>query len=1029
MAVTSQVSSFRTRQRQNAGTSTPRGTPNAAQVRRAIALHQRFAEVIKQEQSICITDESLGIPGGVNSLISVLRGASVKIEQPTLHRSKAVVSVAGKVSLLGLTDVSVTATFSPQRSNFITQLRLERPEAPIAISDLTGRLFSSSFEPPAILAAVKFSTVTLISDDDTTVLHGVTSEDFSLCDGKLVCTSATITLARAASKNSKSVQATVVAKAVVGGVRCTLSGELSSVPTRPTALRLVPLNKPMDAKVLLEHFLGAPLPLPHLALSTLSIRLNAKNGHFDVEGQLNGTWSARFGKVQLTLRPTLLQLAKTSSKIVVGSVGGKVRIAGKLVDFTGLLDGQVIISGKLPSMPLGDLTGALGLATLENWGPSKKAKISAIAFQLTQSDSSNSLYFRFGTQKFGTGFLVLRVNSQVQSLLGFAMPSKWRFANLSAALKSWDSAMPHLSRAALIVSTFDDDTFRLPGAETSLFVEGVRCGTTISADLKLKGPVLSTLGRLLDRPTMPVKVAMGSGPKDCVATASFSKSMPVLPGIVVLENVNIAITSDRAIKFTGQARMLLDGVPALSADAMMNGATKSLTFATLEPWERPFGIKQLTINKVALQYSLGSVPTYALYGELSIGSKPLQAFVQLTGSVPTALSFKYDGKLSLLQLVDDLVGLDLPAALPDLGLSDFSVYVVGPPGATINTVSETLRLSPGLSVNGTFNLLGLSGSLRVAIDPANGICAKGAFNGPISIGNIIRISGNTAKDPPSVEIDTRRDVNGTPFVRIDGRLALLGVEGSVKGGATSAGLDFELSGKGGGLKYRLHGLSKGPFNAWVNGSFDFEISESIELKRGKFKLGTISAKVQLSAAFNLAITEQKVKTTVVAQLKCSQMRLPDVSFSIDSAASLAEIQRQLAKKVLNSLNVAVSDLAADVTKFLHAFKHKLLKINGRLEGVLRDGFKQTDEQIAKAFRDTLGQGAAGAADALKRLGLPPEQTAAVLTSLGEPPAKLKRILEEAGYSPASIGKAISKYLPPPIRVPPPIEIDPRRWRL
>ena len=327
----------------------------------------------------------------------------------------------------------------------------------------------------------------------------------------------------------------------------------------------------------------------------------------------------------------------------------------------------------------------------------------------------------------------------------------------------------------LIFSSYDDDDdsepFKILDPHGNQVSFPLSKGVTVSGDLKLSDCFglkrLSTLLAQAGLPitdALPMAVPFGEAVEDTEIEAFLKNEVlkippPPLDTLILFERFQLFLHPATPVSFGLKSEVVVtmwtNILPKFLTASFSYIAPSdiSISIKTDKDWDKPLGVKGLTIKKGA---AFGIV-----FNEegMDVGIKADIDFRQLELInmscafhlvPPPVFPEAFVGHLppldnpALSNIIKNLIGVDIPTSLPDVLISQMgrSTLVPNPDGVDI----AGTRYKEGFHLSGLLTFLGLKLEADLAIDQSGGIQCTAFFPNPIKIGSMLVITGQTVTD-------------------------------------------------------------------------------------------------------------------------------------------------------------------------------------------------------------------------------------------------------------------------------------------
>ncbi len=907
-------------------------------------------------------------------------------------------------------------------------------ENQIQLSDIEGQLFKDFTILPTRLAELQFDsfTVEIIPSSQTVQFSIKERSSLDLSEGLLTLEEPTLLLSGSQVTQAHPVVTMVLqGTLVIAGTRFVGKGLFGENVVGETPFTITPESPAQTLTLtrLIQHFLGTSITkLPDLAISDLQLRLDLGSHIFNLVATLENDWDISLGVSSLKVSSLTTEFHKESGSLS-GIIQGNTKIAGTEATIQGNLQSDFVLSGQIGQINLINLLESLyGSVSIPRDFPT--IQLPAGSFQI-QLDTNNPV-FVIGSSLSDFGLLIAvieKISGQWQYAVAFSLPPDWKFSRLLSLLKPLDDLK--ITPPKLLLSSFDDDEFQFPSLpEFSTphdLGRGLQEGIVLSSSLALDGFGLNFIAVLIGRNELPLRLVIGDSIAESEVISDLGITIVVVPGVITFDEFSLVIDpSPFSIAFSCTAKVVIfnEELPRFSTAVVLDESSQKIVFETKQAWENPFGISGLTINQVILDIETLPQRKFGVLGDVSISDKRIRVAAQFTEGFPSGLVGELIGKLSLLEIVRDLVGLTLPPII-DISVSDFKIYIVADPlGMTIG--SE--HFEPGLALQGLFETFGLgmfvkikisadngvfARFVKIKISADNGVFARGALKDKIQLGNVFMVSNAAGDGPPEMQLDT---VN-SPFLKISGKVFLLGLSQLIEASLDDSGFSLRIEENLGIARYKLNCQVNSLSNFRTNGSFSFGLKADI----GPIQLtssGPSLGKIKLDRGFDGSLEFSLINHIFSARVNGSfsfvgtSFNLPTISLSV-SPDSIEEIPKLVKQRIIDNAKDVFEDLLNDAEKWLEAVGDELIELAEnatekakQVARVLRDQFNESAEEVGTAIRNTLDLGSKAAAEGLESIGESAEKIASVLKDLGDSIDDVSSVLKYLGRGVDEIGDAL-----------------------
>jgi hypothetical protein len=944
-----------------------------------------------------LLDEGLtGVANVANLLSGAIGVGSLALQNASLVVQADSLTVRGLAPLLEPTSIPVEVQFRDQGGLVLTIEGRVPAVTPLA-SAVQARFLRARFPVPSGLQGlrVKTATVTVNANARTALVVLADSGDFEVAD-LLTIRQPKLTLAGTdVDQAAPAVSAQFEGLLLIANVPFRMKGQVggeSAFSVTPASADLL-----VTSEQLLQQFLGSSVArIPSLPLTDLGLNANFDTDTYALTATLSGTWRVPLGISPPELSGLSLTISKTPAELT-GRLQGRATVAGQVVDIRASLPGELVLAGELAPLDLSELVQAVagGVLTLPAGTPG--LRLDASRFFVRFEGPNPSLAVQTKVNLFGPVLLlVVRIGDEWQAVVAFVPPSDWSFSRLSAALSPLDALKIRDPR--LILASFKEENFAIPDVEGNTFGRRISKGIQLDAALALQGAGLDFVAALLGTTELPLRLAVEGDFGQAEVGAVLGSSLELVPAVLVLENFELAIKpTPFAITLRSEARVIIQGdaLPRFRVGAVIGAGTQRIVLETAEPWVKPFGISGLTVQQVVLDIQTAPAPLYGILGDVAVAGRTLRIACQFAGSAPSALVGELTGKLSLGEVVRDLVGIGLPPVL-DMSIEDFSLQVVSNPlGVTIGSV----HFEPGLTLRGTLGMLGLELLANVRIRPDQGVFAQGSLKKRVEFGNVLVISDAAGSGPPSMTLDT----SGSPLLRLTGQIVLLGLSESIDATVERSGFTVALDRNLGIGRYTLDVRYESISSFRANGSFAFGLKASIDTDIGKIVLDTgCSGRLAVSMVDGqFELVAEGSFTFVGNSFNTPTLR---ITAAIDSLEQLPDRIRGLVAEKAEDIFRSVLE---DPAKWVQAIAAGAIREVENVAKILKERFGESAEVIGRQLKTVLNQSSVEVAQALKGIGETPEKIAGVLRDLGDEAANVRNALERIGVPAAEISNILS----------------------
>jgi len=911
-------------------------------------------------------------------------------------------------------------------------------ENQIRLSDIEGQLFKDFTFLPTRLGTLQFDAFTLeIIPDIETVKFAIKDQSSLDLSGEfLTLEEPTLMLSGSqVTRNQPSVDLVLQGTLVIAGKRFLGRALFGTNVTGQAPFTIIPITDTLTLSNLIQHFLGTSIAqLPELAVSDLQLSTDIDSNNFDLRATLEGNWDLSLGVSSLRVSSLNTQFHRDAGA-VSGSIQGNTNIAGTEATIQGNLQSDFVLSGQIGQINLVSLLdGIYGSVSVPSDFPT--VQLPGGSFQIRLDTDDPIFVVGSSITDFGVFIaLVNRIAGQWEYAVAFVLPPDWKFSQLLPLLKPLDELK--IAPPKLLLASFNDENFQfpsLPGLDVTPSVgRGLREGIVLSSALSLDGFGLNFIGSLIGRDELPLSLVIGDTIAESEVISDLGITITVVPDVITFDKFALTIDpSPFSIAFSCTAKVVIfdENLPRFSTAIVLDESSQRIVFETREAWETPFGISGLTIHQVILDIETLPQRKFGVLGDVSISDKRIRVACQITEGYPSGLVGELIGKLSLSEIVSDLVGLTLPPII-DISVSDFKIYIVANPlGMTIG--SE--HFEPGLALQGLFETFGLGMFVKIKISADNGVYAHGSLKQKIELGNVFIVSNASGDGPPEMTLDTANE----PYLRISGMIFLLGLKKSIDATLDNSGFSLRIEENLGIARYEVDCIVNSLSNFRTRGSFSFGLRAEIgpiQLTSGGPSLGKIKLDTGFDGSLDISLVDRVFSARIDGRFSFvdTSFNLPTISLSI-SPQSIEEIPELVKQKVIEEAKDIFQEVFTDAEKWLKAVGEELIEVAGdaiekakQVAHALRNQFNQGAEEVGFAIWNTLDLGSRAAAEGLKSIGESTETIAKVLKNLGdeaedivdilktlgEPEDQIRNVLRSIGFSDDVIDAAIGVLIPIP----------------
>jgi hypothetical protein len=883
-------------------------------------------------------------------------------------------------------------------------------ENQIRLSDIEGQLFKDFTFLPTRLATLQFDsfTVEIIPDSETVQFTIKDQSSLDLGAGFLTLEEPTLMLSGSqVTQGQPSITLVLQGFLVIASKRFLGRGLFGSDVTGLAPFTITPITDTLTLSNLIQNFLNISIPqLPDLAISDLQLLTDIDSSNFNFKATLED-WYLALGVSSLRLNSLATEFRKDAEGLF-GSIQGSTKIAGTEATIRGNLQENPVLSGNIGQIDLSDLLRNIrGSVTIPEDFPA--IQLPGGSFQI-QLDTDNPVFvIASSLSDFGLLIAVIeKISNEWQYAVAFSLPPDWKFSRLLPLLKPLDDLKITLPK--LLLSSFSDDEFQFPSLLDFVnppdLGRGLQEGIVLSSSLSLDGFGLNFIAVLIGRNELPLSLVVGDSISGSEVISNLGITIVVVPGVITFDEFSLVIDpSPFSIAFSCTAKVIIfnEELPRFSTAVVLEETRQKIVFETEEAWITPFGISGFTINQVILDIETLPQRKFGILGDVSISDKRIRVAAQFTEGSPSGLVGELIGKLSLSEIVRDLVGLSLPPLI-DISISNFKIYIVADPlGMTIG--SE--HFEPGLALQGLFETFGLGMFVKIKISADSGVFAKGALNDKFQLGDIFVVSNAAGDGPPEMQLDT----TNSPFLKITGMVSFLGISQLIEILGNDSGFTCKIE-QNSGLaisSYVLNCEIKSLSEFLTNGSFSFGLKADIgpiQLTSGGPSLGKIKLDTGFDALLDLSLIDLVFSARIDGNFSFVGITfsLPTISLSV-SPNSLEEILELVKQKIIDNSKDIFEELFNNAGKWLEALSQDLIEvaqdISGKAEKVahiLHEHFQQNAHEVGVALLNTLQLGSDATAWGLNSIGEGAESVAKILKSLDVDLDNIRNALSHIGLS-------------------------------
>jgi hypothetical protein len=964
--------------------------------------------------SVVLDETAIGILNIGELFEVVLATSSLTVTDASITVDGDSFSINGTSVIFGSIPKPVVVTFLDSSG---LNIRLAGGvENQIRLSDIEGQLFKDFRFLPTRLGTLQFDsfTVEVIPDTETVKFAVKDQSSLDLSGGILTLEEPALMLSGSqVTRNQPSVDLVLQGTLVIAGKRFLGRALFGTNVTGQAPFTIIPITDTLTLSSLIQHFLGVSIAqLPDLAVSDLQLTTDVDSNNFDLRATLEGNWELSLGVSSLRVSSLSTRFHRDAGA-VSGSIQGNTNIAGTKATIQGNLQSDFVLSGQIGQINLVNLLeGIYGSISIPNDFPTIQLPVGSFQIQLDDNP-----VFVVGSSLSDFGILIAivkRIAGQWEYAVAFVLPPDWKFSRLLPLLKPLDELK--IAPPQLLLASFSDENFQFPSLPglgiTQSVGRGLRKGIVLSSALSLDGFGLNFISTLTGINELPLSLVIGDTIAESEVKADLGITITVVPNVITFDKFALVIDpSPFSIAFRCTAKVVIfnEDLPRFSTAIVLEETRQKVVFETEKAWKTPFGISGLTINQVILDIETLPRRKFGVLGNVSISDKQILIACQFTEGYPSGLVGELIGKLSLSEIVQDLVGLTLPPII-DISISDFKIYIVADPlGMTIG--SE--HFEPGLALQGLFETFGLGMFVKIKISVDNGVYAHGSLKQKIELGNVFIVSNASGDGPPEMTLDTANE----PYLRISGMVFLLGLKKSIDAKLDNSGFSLRIEENLGIARYELDCVVNSLSNFRTTGLFSFGLRAEIgpiQLTSGGPSLGKIKLDTGFDGSLDISLIDRVFSARIEGRFSFvgTSFNLPTISLSI-SPQSLEEVPKLVKQKVIEEAKDIFQELFTDAGRWLDAVGQGLIEISedaiekaNQVAHVLRNQFNQSAEQVGTAIRNTLNLGSKAAAQGLKSIGESAERVATVLKNLGDGSDTIQAALKSAGFADTDINNAL-----------------------
>jgi len=946
-------------------------------------------------QSVALAQALSGVAGAGDLLSAATGAGALAVGQASLTTADDVLTLRGTAAILDATAIPVEFQFR-DNGGLIVDMQGRVPALTPLVTAASGRFLKGKFAVPNRLINLRIKTVsvTVVTATRTALVVFADTGDNTIADLLTLRQPRLSLAATGLDQDNPTVVGHLDGILVIASVLFTISGSIgdnSDFSVTPVA-QGIPLTVQQFVNALLNT---TDAQLPSLTVSGLAVSADLDAGNVSVTATLTGSWKIPLGVNAPDLTGATITVSKRGNS-VTGRIDAHMSIAGQSLVVQAGLPGELILSGQLPSVNITDLAHELIGPVLTIPAGVPQLRLDASQFMIRFDGDNPTFEVQTTVNGFGTvSVVVANVSDQWQVLAVFATPADFHFSQLAPILAPLD--VLNIEAPRLTIASFDADDFAAPAIGGVTFPSQVHKGIVLGAALSLHGHGLDFVASLIGLNQLPLQLAAPADLASAEIAATFAGTKVLIPGAVTLEKTELAfVPSPFTANLQSVAQVVIHGeaLPEFQITVGLADGTEKISLESVQPWVKPFGISGLTIQKVIFTIQMNPAPAFGVLGDVSIAGRTLLIACDFVSGEPDALVGELQGQLDLGDVLKDLVGFTLPPVL-DLSIQDFSMHVVANP---LGVDFGTVHFDPGLSLRGTLGILGLEMLANVRINDS-GVFASGALKNKVEFGNVLSITDAAGDGPPSMLLDT----TGSPMLRLNGKVTLLGSSDSIDASLDSNGFSARLQQSDALGKYDLNIQFTSVQQFRATGSFSFGLSATIHTDLGDLVLNTGcdgSLTVSMSnGSFLLVANGQFIFAGNTLTLPTFQ-----TTIAIDSLHSLPQ---QIHDLVVAKVQDVFRSILGDPDKWLAAIAAKAIQNVENVAAILKNQFGKDAAYIGPKLKSVLNFSSLEVGQALKGIGTAPEDIASVLRGLGDPVQNVRDTLTRLGVPVDQISHILS----------------------
>ncbi|WP_230389660.1 hypothetical protein [Vibrio nitrifigilis] len=489
-------------------------------------------------------------------------------------------------------------------------------------------------------------------------------------------------------------------------------------------------------------------------------------------------------------------------------------------------------------------------------------------------------------------------------------------------------------------------------------------------------------------------------------------SMQLLSGNVIFSvDLQAAVDIGEILTFTGKLSVEVNGV--------------TLAATLLGDWDRPFGVRGLTLSNLALEVGISdeAIPDVGITGTVSVNNLSGRIAVLFNSEAPQQsalnLAFSEFDIKAIFEMCDPAIIKAMPSelvALLDSGYHNVDIYVV-----PTTTQIGGITFDEGFRAKGTIDILGWDASTDIDIDPAKGIKAKGQME-PVNLLNIFTLEGAGTSAYPEFDLVLSLEQQKAT---IAGAISFLGLNRyAINGQFSSAGFSFSISEMLFGVVQLALShciLNKKMFNADGYILFGIKAIGPIYIRSVKV-LDKIPINTDLTMNASLTI-ESGFKLSLDGQLKVAGYGLPALSLTLSEAPSdFKAVFDHLVEHITKSVTKSFDKIWDTIDAWATSISTRGLEFSGDVAEVAKEVFNATEQEmihasrqlnrdvdeVATGLKEVYQLGDKATSKALKEANYAAKDVAGAMESVYKLSGKeTVYVLHQAGYAAEDVAGAMS----------------------